>query len=275
MATDQSLRTRVDKLTRLATMPRTVTTVAAMIDTGSASTAQISAEIAKDQVIAMQVLKLVNSGFCGFRMPVTSISHATVLIGLDALRMLLFGTTMLNLEATSRMRGFWLHSLVTARAAGFLAERAGLAKAEEIAVAGLLHDIGKVVITQVAPTESVAIERVVEEKGMLRLEAEREVLGLTHLEVGGWLAAKWSLPDRLTYPVVYHNDFDPERSFADRTAVVHIADIVCRARGVGFPGDHRVPKIDPRAWELLGLSMADVAATLCELDGLASDGGGH
>ena len=139
MATNEPLRRRVDKLTRLATMPRTVTTVASMIDTGSASTAQISAEIAKDQVIAMQVLKLVNSGFCGFRMPVTSISHATVLIGLDALRMLLFGTTLLNLEATRQMQGFWRHSLGTARAAGVLAGLAGLQKAEEVAVAGLLR----------------------------------------------------------------------------------------------------------------------------------------
>ncbi len=275
MATDGPLRRRVDKLTRLATMPRTVTTVASMIDTGSASTAQISAEIAKDQVIAMQVLKLVNSGFCGFRMPVTSISHATVLIGLDALRMLLFGTTLLNLEATRQMQGFWRHSLGTARAAGVLAELAGLQKAEEVAVAGLLHDIGKVVITQVAPVETLAIDRVVEEKGLLRIDAEREVLGLTHLEVGRWLAAKWALPDRLTYPVVFHNDFDSERDFADRTAVVHIADIVCRARGVGFPGDHRVPKIDPRAWNLLGLSMSDVASTLVELEELSPVGGMH
>ena len=275
MTTDEPLRTRVDKLTRLATMPHTVTRVASMIDSGSASTAQIASELAKDQVITMQVLKLVNSGFCGFRMPVTSISHATVLIGLDALRMLLFGTTLLTLEATRRMRGFWAHSLGTARAAGVLAERAGLPKAEEIAVAGLLHDIGKVVIAQVAPAEAAAIDRVVEQKRVLRVDAEREVLGLTHQEVGGWLAAKWALPDRLTHPVVFHNDFDPDQSFADRTAVVHIADIVCRARGVGFPGDDRIPKIDGRAWDLLGLSMSDVASTLVELDRLGASGGMH
>ena len=262
MATDGPLRRRVDKLTRLATMPRTVTTVASMIDTGSASTAQISAEIAKDQVIAMQVLKLVNSGFCGFRMPVTSISHATVLIGLDALRMLLFGTTLLNLEATRQMQGFWRHSLGTARAAGVLAELAGLQKAEEVAVAGLLHDIGKVVITQVAPVETLAIDRVVEEKGLLRIDAEREVLGLTHLEVGRWLAAKWALPDRLTYPVVFHNDFDSERdllterpwftsptSCAGRVALAFRAITGCR-RSILAPGtssDCRCPKW-PRPW---------------------------
>ena len=174
----------------------------------------------------------------------------------------------LTLEATQRMKGFWQHSLGTARVAGLLAERAGLAKPEEIAVAGLLHDIGKVVITQVSPDDAVAIEALVENTGGLRIDAEREILGVTHPEDGGWLAEKWSLPDRLTYPVIFHNDFDPDQQFADRTAVVHVADITCRARGFGFPGDLRVPALDRRAWDLLGLSMPDIAATLTELDGL-------
>lgn len=266
--TKRDLRARVETLTKVATMPRTVTTVAAMIDDGSASASSISREVGKDQVLTLKLLRLVNSGFCGFRSPVTSISHATVLVGLDALRMLLFGTTLLTLEATQRMKGFWQHSLGTARVAGMLAERAGLAKPEEVAVAGLLHDIGKVVITQVSPDDAVAIDALVEETGGLRIDAEREILGVTHPEVGGWLAEKWLLPDRLTYPVIFHNDFDPDQRFADRTAAVHVADITCRARGFGFPGDLRVPTLDRRAWDLLGVSMPDIAATLHELDGL-------
>lgn len=269
---ERSLRARVSRLTKVATMPRIVTTVASMIDDGSASAATISREVSKDQVLTLKLLRLVNSGFCGFRSPVTSISHATVLVGLDALRMLLFGTTLLTLEATQRMRGFWQHSVGTARIAGVLAERAGLAKPEEMAVAGLLHDIGKVVITQVAPDETAAIEELVEQSGGLRIDAEREVLGVTHPEVGGWLAESWSLPERLTYPVVFHNDFDPDQQFADRTAVVHVADVTCRARGFGFPGDRRIPAMDRRAWDLLDLTMPDLAAALVELDALDTTG---
>ena len=167
---NRDLRAQVETLTKVATMPRTVTTVAAMIDDGSASAASISRELGKDQVLTLKLLRLVNSGFCGFRSPVTSIPHATVLVGLDALRMLLFGTTLLTLEATQRMKGFWQHSLGTARVAGILAERAGLAKPEELVVAGLLHDIGKVVITQVSPDDAVAIDDLVEKTGGLRIE---------------------------------------------------------------------------------------------------------
>jgi len=265
-------RARVDALPEVATMPRTVTTVASMIDRGSASTAAIALEIGKDQAIALKVLRLVNSGFCGFRSPVTSISHATVLVGLDALQMLMFGTTLLSLEATQRLKGFWQHSVGTARAAAVLAERAGLARPEELAVAGLLHDIGKVVIAQVAPEETTAIDVRVEQSGGLRIDAERAILGVTHTEVGGWIAEKWALPERLTYPVVFHNDFDPEQEFADRTAVVHLADIACRAIGFGYPGDGRIPSIDRRAWDLLGLSIPDVAATFTEIDAMDVSG---
>ena len=82
MTSKGNLRKRVETLTKVATIPRTVTTVASMIDNGSASAATISREVSKDQVLALKVLRLVNSGFCGFRSPVTSISHATVLVGL-------------------------------------------------------------------------------------------------------------------------------------------------------------------------------------------------
>jgi putative nucleotidyltransferase with HDIG domain len=270
MDTKESLRQQVSRLTNLATLPSSVRTVGSMIESGTASAADFAEEIGKDQVLSAKVLRLVNSGFCGFRSPVNTISHATVLLGIDSLRMLLYGTTVFDLADSARMHGLWRHSLGTARASGVLAERLELPKHEELAVAGLLHDIGKIVITQVAPEKARAIRDLVDRSGGLQIDAEREVLGVTHLDVGGWLAQQWSLPPRLTAPVIFHNDFDPDREHAERIAVVHLADIVCRARGYGSPGDNRIPTIDRRAWQLLGVSMTDMAAMLVEVDKLDS-----
>lgn len=268
-----ALRRQVDGLGSLATLPDSVRTIGSMIESGTGSADDFAEEIGKDQVLSAKVLRLVNSGFCGFRSPVNSISHATVLLGIDSLRMLLYGTTVLDLADSARMYGLWRHSLGTARAAGVLAERLELPKHEELAVAGLLHDIGKIVIAQVAPEKAALIRDRVDRTGGLQIDAEREVLGVTHLEVGGWLAERWSLPSRLIAPVIFHNDFDPDREFADRIAVVHLADIVCRARGYGFPGDDGVPAIDRRAWTLLGVSMSDVSSMLVEIDRLDGSGG--
>jgi len=98
----------------------------------------------------------------------------------------------------------------------------------------------------------------VAERNCLQIEAEAEVLGVSHAEVGMWLLKKWSLPPNMIYPIAYHHAFHPRRDFADRTAVVHLADILCRAKGIGYPGDRRLPRLDPEAWQLLGLDLADV-----------------
>jgi len=156
------------------------------------------------------------------------------------------------------LEGLWEHSVGTARAAGAIAERLRMRDVEEIALCGLLHDIGKVIVGQTFPVEHARIRQVVAERNCLQIEAEAEVLGVSHAEVGMWLLKKWSLPPNMVYPIAYHHAFHPRRDFADRTAVVHLADILCRAKGIGYPGDRRLPRLDTEAWELLGLDFADV-----------------
>lgn len=262
------LRARVEALTTLRTIPAVVGRIGAMIDSGAVSAAEIADEISTDQVLAAKVLKLVNSGFYAFRSPITTISHAMVFLGFDIVKTFVLSASVLDLvEAMHRhVSGLWEHSLATARAARAIAERAGLPDHEEIALVGLLHDVGKVVIAQAFPTEFAAMRRIVDERECLLLEAELEVLGVGHPEVGAWLLRKWSLPPKMTYPIAYHSSFHPRRDFADRTAVVHLADILTRAKGIGFPGDRRLPRIDHEAWTLLGLSMSDVAAICAQLD---------
>ena len=81
-----------------------------------------------------------------------------------------------------------------------------------------------------------------------------------------WLLKKWSLPAKLVYPVAYHNNFHPVRDYADRTAVVHLADVVVRAKGIGNGGDRHVPVIHAEAWKMLDLTMDDLAQISRALD---------
>lgn len=259
-AAKAALRARVEQLTTIATLPNSVSRITALMNSPSASAAAIAEEISRDQVLAGKVLKLVNSGFCGFRKPIATVTHAMVLLGADVVRTLVLSAAVLDLldMMTASLEGLWEHSLGTARASKALAEKLGLADPEELAVAGLMHDIGKVVIAQTFPAEHGQIRQIVESQRCLQIDAEREVLGVTHLDVGMWLLRKWALPAKLVYPIAYHNLFHPSREFADRTAVVHIADIVCRGMGVGYPGDDRIPPLDRRAWDLLQLTSADL-----------------
>ena len=269
-----AIRARVEGISKIVTIPTVVSRITAMINTGTVSTAEVSEEIGKDQVLAAKVLKLVNSGFYGFRQPITTITHAMVLLGLDVVKTLVLTASVLDIiDAMNQyMEGLWEHSLGTARAANAIAERLGIPNPEEVALAGLLHDIGKVIIAQTFPNEHRRIGEVVAEKNCLQIDAEQEVLGVTHPEVGMWLLKKWSLPPKMVYPIAYHSSFHARRDFADRTAIVHLADILCRAKGIGYPGDRRIPAMHPDAWAMLGLSMADLGEICEQLDAELSEG---
>jgi len=269
-----ALRAKVEAITTVLTIPAVVGRITAMISTGTVSAAEIAEEIGKDQVLAARVLRLVNSAFYGFRQPITTISHAMVLLGLDVVKTLVMTASVLDIvdAMNQHMAGLWEHSLGTARAANALAERLALDDPEECALGGLLHDMGKVVIAQTFPAEHARIRRMVAERGCLQIDAEVEVLGVTHADVGMWLLKKWSLPPKIVYPIAYHSNFHPRRDFADRTAIVHLADILCRAKGIGYPGDDRIPKLNAEAWGLLRLSMSDVEEVCAQLDREVADG---
>lgn len=269
-----AIRAKVEAITTVLTIPAVVGRITAMISTGTVSAAEIAEEIGKDQVLAARVLRLVNSAFYGFRQPITTISHAMVLLGLDVVKTLVMTASVLDIvdAMNQHMAGLWEHSLGTARAANALAERLAMDDPEECALGGLLHDMGKVVIAQTFPAEHARIRQIVAERGCLQIDAEVDVLGVTHADVGMWLLKKWALPSKIVYPIAYHSNFHPRRDFADRTAIVHLADILCRAKGIGYPGDDRIPRLNPEAWGLLRLSMSDVEEVCAQLDREVADG---
>jgi putative nucleotidyltransferase with HDIG domain len=262
------LRARVESTTNISTIPEVVTKLRRMMDSPQMSAVTVGDEISKDQVLAAKVLRLVNSGFYGFRTPITTITQAMVLLGFDVVKTLVLSASVLDILdlMNKHVAGLWEHSLATARLANALGERLKLPNPEEIAVSGLLHDLGKTIIAQRLPAEQRQIRELVASRRCLAIEAEREVLGVTHSEIGMWLLRRWGLPGKLVYPIAYHTQFHPSREFADRTAVVHLADVMCRARGYGYPGDDRVPAINRDAWALLKVSMDDVRDVYLQLD---------
>jgi putative nucleotidyltransferase with HDIG domain len=268
-----TLRARVEGTTNISTIPDVVTKLRRMMDSPQMSAATVGDEISKDQVLAAKVLRLVNSGFYGFRTPITTITQAMVLLGFDVVKTLVLSASVLDiLELMNRhLAGLWEHSLATARLANALADRLKLPNPEEIAVSGLLHDLGKIVIAQRFPAEHRDIRAMVAVRNCLQVEAERVVLGVTHSEIGMWLLKRWGLPAKLVYPIAYHTQFHSGREFADRTAVIHLADVMCRARGYGYPGDNRIPAINREAWDLLQVTMDDVRDVYLQLDNELAD----
>ena len=253
----EKLRRIVEKASNLPTLPDIVLRIAEMVDSPETTGRQLGAEIARDQVISAKVLKLVNSGFYGFSQPISTIPHAVTMLGFNAVKSLVLSCSVLD-SMNEAYPGLWEHSLACARTCTIIAEHLEMADPEELSTIGLLHDLGKVVIYQNIEAGYKRIRLRVEKKEMLIYQAEEEVLGSNHGEVGGWLLEKWALPASLTEPITDHHDFRPRRDHAERTALLHLADILCRAESFGNGGDRKIPRLDPEALQVMDMTIDDV-----------------
>jgi len=249
-------RKKVQLIKNLPTLPGMIEKISRMVESKQHSAEDISRLISQDQVLSAKVLKLANAAFYGFSRRISSITQALVMLGFNVIKGLILTSSVFDL-LQSRANDLWVHSLAAATAAGVLANRLDLAEAEEVNLAGLLHDLGKVVM---AVNMSQDLEEVQDltARGEFQLEAESRVLGFTHPEAGAWLAESWKLPLSLTEPIMYHHQPARAKEAALTTAVVHLADILVKARGLGFGRDVWVPPLEPGALELLGLKIDDL-----------------
>ncbi len=247
---------KITLIKNLPTLPGILQKISQMVESKQYSAEDIGRIIAQDQVLSAKVLKLGNSAFYGFSRRISSVTQALVLLGFNVIKGLVLTSSVFDLLKI-KASDLWTHSLATATAAGILAQRLGAADVEEINLAGLLHDLGKVVLA-VRMTDDLDQIMNLTARGKFCFEAEAEVLGFTHPEVGSWLAEAWKLPINLTEPIMFHHAPSKAKKASLPTAIVHLADILVRARGLGFGQDVWVPPLDRAALKLLDLEVDDL-----------------
>ncbi len=251
----------VRRIKNLPTVPGIVAKISRMVENPETSAAEVGRLISQDQVLSAKVLRMANSAFFGMSRKISSIPQALMILGFDVVKGLVLTSSVFDMIQKS-MAGLWEHSIGCAAASGAVATALGRDDAEEILVAGLLHDLGKVVLALNMPEEMKQIREKVEKENFFFYEAENAVLDFHHGEVGQWLAEHWNLPESLAEPMRLHHS--PERAvvFPESTAIVHIADIIIRGWGFGYAGDGLVPPVSMAAWEMLGLKTSDFPAIL-------------
>lgn len=248
----------------LPTLPGVINKLNSLSDSDKSSVQEMARIVSSDQVLSARILRLANSPSYGFYR-VSTISNAMILLGVNVVKSLALSSSIFEIMEKNSV-GLWEHSLGTGVAANLIASKLGLPECEEIATAGLLHDIGKVIISLKCSEAEAEVRRVINEKRVYMREAEHEIIDTDHAEVGGWLAKSWFLPDKLSEPINCHHNVEASENHRIKTSVVHMADVLIKASGFGDSGDSYVPQIQQAAWDTLKLNEQIIAELVEDLE---------
>jgi putative nucleotidyltransferase with HDIG domain len=254
----------VRRIDDLPTLPSVIIRITEQVNNPRSSAQDLAGVIVDDQVLTARLLKLVNSSFYGFPQKISTVTDAIVLLGFDAIRNLLLTTSVFNMFIGMNKRkktlqeNFWDHSLGCAVGAKVIGNHIRYDKVEELFVSGLLHDIGKIVEMLFFPEDFEKVASIIKEKNILMKAAEDEALGYTHADLGKLLADKWNLPKKLVNAIEFHHEPDNAGRFIQEAAVVHLADILCRALDIGSGGDNKMPFLNKIAWETLQIKLSAI-----------------
>jgi len=205
--------------------------------------------IMMDQVLTAKMIRLVNSAFWGLSRKIESLREAFVYLGVKSVRNVVLSTAIVQMIPGSKeftwLKSFWEHSFACALSSRLLSKSLGYKDSERAYLAGLLHDIGEIIIVQNFPKEFEKIAATAEQLQWDFHKAEMTVLGFSHVDFGPWLLEQWKVCGEIAHVVARHHN--PETAAVDPAlvAIVGLADLFCKTKGLSL-GFKKTPAIN---WE--------------------------
>ena len=253
----------VDNVLQLISLPEIYLRLQQTIDDPAHTREQVAGVVAYDPSLSARVLRIANSSYYAFPREIDTVAAAVGIIGELDLRNLVLATTVVGTMNALDYQGvdideFWLHSLRCSIGARLIGKTAGGCNAETLFLAGILHDLGILVIYQQDATLANAVDRQINEQHQLRDQAERELLGFDHAEVGALLIEAWGLSSELRELTRCHHQYQLCREHQRSCLILALANLLAAQD----PDDTRISAMR----EQLGISEA----TLDEIMG-ASD----
>ena len=251
---------------KLPSLPIIFSQINDAISDPRSSATHVANIINKDSSLSARLLKIVNSAFYGFPSRIDTISRAVAIIGTKQLSILALGTSALTVfkdvpSDLIDMRSFWKHSIACGIIARIIASYKDDTMTERFFLAGLLHDIGRLIILKYLPIQAKEALLSAKRTNSLLYRTEEDVTGFDHTLMGRILVKEWKLPAILEDAIGYHHACSGCQIPLE-PAVVHLSDIITNALGIGTSGEQFVPPLNTKAWEEIGVSTGVLAATV-------------
>ena len=262
----------IDKVRDLPTLPDMINKVLALVGDENTSAKELGTLVSHDQSISSKLLKVANSAYYGFMRQIATAQHAIVILGFKEVKSLVLGIAVFDTlkqtgsDTSLAKEEFWMHSMGSALAGQLICKRVEGADPETTFTASLLHDVGKLVLDVFFTHEYAKVLEKVRLNGVGMVEAEEEVMGFSHADVGGWLGERWKLPPLLISPISFHHQVERAgKDYMQMTSIVHLADILCKRAQIGSSGDNKIPAYQRAAQKHLNLQEDDLTTLIEEL----------
>ena len=263
----------LSKMADIGSLPELTARIVDLVEDQQATARHMHSVIRQDPALASRILRVVNSAFYGLPAQVGSLERAILLLGLSAVKNIALGASLARMFSAKALsdqftaRDLWRHSLAVAVGARELATVGKWMQPDEAFVAGLVHDIGLLVVQQLFPAE---LKTVVEQAAAAPTNfcaLEQAIVGADHEAFGGALAGRWRFPPLLRYAVSYHHEplsLQPE--FARFAGLIYLVDTLCSNRRHGFWLTGQNQEMTDPLFDLVHVTPAQLDTLANEMD---------
>jgi len=270
MESDQKRRF-IQKITILPTIPVVFYKIIQCADDPKSSASDLKNTILNDQSISAKVLNLANSAYYGFMKQVKDVTQAIVVLGFDTVVDVAISVSILKAFEGIKSEEFdkekfWIHSLAAAETAKLIGKKKNLGSLEFYFVLGLLHDIGKVILSNFFTDDyDTALLDARASDSYIR-ESEKKIFGFDHTDAGGWLGEKWKFPNRIILPIRFHHQIEKlPADFNEEIYITYLANYLASVSEIGFSGNYKEPFLNEIVLTKLSFNNDDVTALTKQL----------
>lgn len=268
----RELQQAMSNVTEMSSLPEITTRIVEVVEDPKATAHDMHDIVRTDPALAAKILRVVNSAFYGLPSQVASLDRAILLLGLSAVKNLALAASLSRLFAADALseqfaaRDLWRHSVAVGVCSRLLTSVGKCLQADEGFVAGLVHDMGLVVVQQLFPAKLRAVAERCYDEPQDFCAVEQSVIGADHQAFGLALATKWRFPPLLCQAMAFHHDpGEADPALQKVATLVHVADTVCSRERFGFWLTAQTQEVLPALLPAIGLTPADLDAVLAEL----------